>query len=122
LIDNLAAKRSMLSRANAVWVVAAAVCVSTVSALAGPCTADISQLENTVRNSTTNPLAGPTGQQTIAAQLGRQPTPDSVRQAEEQARARVESRLSRAEALDTQDHGAECTRAVGEARLLLNVQ
>jgi hypothetical protein len=112
----------MPSRANAVWVVAAAVCASTVSALAGPCTADISQLESTVRDSTTNPLAGPTGQQTIAAQLGRQPTQDSVRQAEEQARARVESTLSRAKALDTQGRGAECTRAVDEARLLLNIQ
>src|SRR5258708_17216752 len=93
-------ERSMRSRANAAWVVVAAVCVSTVSALAGPCTADISQLENTVRISTANPLAGPTGQQTIAAQLGRQPTQDSVRQAEEQARARVGSLLFPHTALD----------------------
>ncbi|HEV7394359.1 MAG TPA: hypothetical protein VGO08_22155 [Burkholderiales bacterium] len=112
----------MQSRANAVWVVAAAVCVSTVSALAGPCTADISQLESTVRISTTNSLAGPTGQQTIAAQLGHQPTQDSVRQAEEQARARVESILSRAKALDTQGRADECARAVREAKLLLDLQ
>jgi hypothetical protein len=110
----------MRSRANALWVVAA--CASTVSALAGPCTADISQLENTARISTTNPLAGPTGQQTIAAQLGHQPTQDSVRQAEGQARARVESVLSRAKALDAQGRGDECARAVREARLLLDSQ
>jgi hypothetical protein len=112
----------MPSRANVVWVVVAAICVSTVSALAGPCTADISQLENTVRNSTPNPVAGPTGQQTIAAQLGRQPTPESVAQAEEQAKARVESTLSRARALDTQGRGAESKRALREARLLLDMQ
>jgi hypothetical protein len=111
----------MRSRAKAVWVVVAAICVSTVSAVAGPCTADISQLENTVRISTTNALAGPTGQQTIAAQLGRQPTQDSVRQAEEQARARVESVLSRAKALDAQGRADECARAVREARLLLDM-
>jgi hypothetical protein len=121
LIDNHAVERSMRSRANALWVVAAAVCVSTVSAFAGPCTADITQLENTVRNSTTDPLAGPTGRQTIAAQLGRQPTPDSVGQAEERARAKVESVLSRAKALDTQGRADECTRAVREAKLLLDM-
>jgi len=103
-----------------VWVVATTIFASTVSALAGPCTADISQLENTIRNSATNPLAGPTGQQTIAAQLGHQPTPDSVRQAEEQASEKVESTLSRAKVLDAQGRGAECERALHEARLLLD--
>jgi len=112
----------MPSRANALWVVAATVCASTVSAFAGPCTADISQLENTVRISTTKPLAGPTGRQTIAAQLGHQPTQDSVRQAEEQAGARVESVLSRAKALDAQGRADECARAVREAKLLLDPQ
>src|SRR5258708_40108935 len=105
-------ERSMRLRANALWVVAATVCASTVSALAGPCTADISQLENTVRISTANPLAGPTGQQTIAAQLGHQPTQDSVRQAEEQARAKVESVLSLAKTLHAQGPAVECSRAV----------
>jgi hypothetical protein len=97
------------------------VLVSTASALAGPCTADISRLEDTVRNSA-NPLAAPTGQQTVAAQLGRQPTPDSVRQAEEQADAGLGSILARAKALDAQGRGAACARALGEAKLLLNVQ
>jgi hypothetical protein len=105
-----------------VWVAVATICVSTVPALAGPCMADISQLENTVGNSAPNPLAGPTGRQTIAAQLGHQPTRDSVRQAEEQARAKVESVLSRAKALDAQGRGEECTDAVREAKLLLDVQ
>ena len=116
-----AVERSMPSRANVVWVVVAAICVSTASALAGPCTADISQLENAVRNSTTNPVAGPTAPQSIGAQLGRQPTQDSVRQAEEQARARVESTLLRAKALDAQGRAGECTRAVREAKLLLDI-
>jgi hypothetical protein len=114
-------ERSMRSRAKAMCVIVAAICVSPVSALAGPCTADISQLESTVRISTANALAGPTGQQTIAAQLGRQPTQDSVRQAEEQARAGVESVLSRAKALDAQGRAVECSRAVREAKLLLDM-
>jgi hypothetical protein len=114
-------ERGMRSRAKVVWVVVAAVCASTASALAGPCTADISQLEDTVRTSTANPLAGPTGQQTVAAQLGRQPTQDSVRQAEEQAKAEVESVLSRARALDAQGRADECSRAVREVKLLLDM-
>jgi len=77
----------MTSRTQAAWIIAATILVSTASAQAGPCTADIAQLESTVRSSATSRFAGPTGQQTIAAQLGRQPTPDSVRRAEAQAQA-----------------------------------
>ena len=111
----------MRSRGNAVWIVAASVLVSTASALAGPCTAEISHLENTVRNLAMNPLAGPTGQQTVAAQLGHQPTPDSVRQAEAQADAGLESILARAKTLDAQGRGGACARALREAKLLLSV-
>jgi hypothetical protein len=111
----------MTSRTRAAWIIAATLLVSTASAQAGPCTADIVRLENTVRNSARNPLAGPTAPQTVGAQLGRQPTLDSVRQAEEQADARFESALVRAKALDMQGRGAECARALGEARLLLDM-
>src|SRR5258708_657630 len=110
----------MTSRTQAAGIIAVTLLASTATTHAGPCTMDIAQLENPVRNSTTNPLAGPTGRQTMGAHLGRQPTPDSVRQAEARADAGLESVLARAKILDTQGRGAECTRTLGEAKLLLD--
>jgi hypothetical protein len=106
---------------NAAWIIAATLLASTASAQAGPCTADITQFENTVRRSAANPLPVPAGHQTVAAQLGHQPTPDSVRRAEEQAQAGFEATLARAKALDTQGRGAECAQALRDARLLLDM-
>jgi D-alanyl-D-alanine carboxypeptidase len=110
----------MTSRANVVWVTAA-VFLSTASAHAGPCTADIVQFENTIRNSATMPLAGPSAPQTTAAQLGHQPTPATVRQAEEQAQAEFEGTLARAKTFDAQGRGAECAQALRDAKLMLDL-
>jgi hypothetical protein len=111
----------MTSRTQAVWIVVANLLISTASARAGPCAADIAQLESTARSSAPSMFAGPTGQQTIAAQLGRQPTPDSVRRAEAQAQAGLEAILARAKALDAQGRGAECAQALRDARLMLDM-
>jgi hypothetical protein len=111
----------MMSPTQAAWMIAATLLVSTASVQAGPCTADIAQFENTVRSSPAHRLAGPTGQQTVAAQLGRQPTPDSVRRAEEQAQAGFEAALAHAKALDTQGREAECAQALRDARLMLDM-
>jgi hypothetical protein len=61
-------------------------------AQAGPCSNDIAQLEQAVRQSAGNPNAGPMAAQTIGAQLDRQPTPSSVRRAEKRAQAKYEAR------------------------------
>ena len=111
----------MASRTQAAWIIAATILVGTAAAQAGPCTADIAQLESTVRSSATSRFAGPTGQQTIAAQLGRQPTPDSVRRAEAQAQAGLGATLARAKALDAQGREAECEQALRDARLMLDM-
>src|SRR5690242_17037157 len=89
--------------------------VATASARAGPCTSAIAQFEQAVRQSARNPTAGPTATQTIGAQTGRQPTPDSVKRADESARATFEEALARAKSLDAQGD-AGCARALADAQ------
>ena len=59
--------------------------LSIESAHAGPSSAKIAQFELAVRRSTGNPNAGPFAPQSIGAQIDRQPTPASVKRAEERA-------------------------------------
>jgi hypothetical protein len=89
------------------------------SAHAGACGDEIAQLEKAVRQSESNPPAGPTAPQSISAQLGRQPTPETVRRAEVDSRAGLDAILSRAKALDAEGKTAECMELVGTAKLKL---
>ena len=57
------------------------------SAHAGPCPAKIKQFESAVRNSKPGPGVGPSLPQSIGAQLSYQPTPESVKTAEQRAQA-----------------------------------
>jgi hypothetical protein len=114
-------ERHMRRQTPAIFVIAATIALSIVSADAGPCGADIAQFENTIRNSAMKPHAGPMGPQTIGAQLGHEPTPGSLKQAEEQAQARFEATLARAKALDAQGKGAECAQALGDAKLMFHI-
>jgi hypothetical protein len=88
---------------------------------AGPCTADIKQFEQAVRRSAKNPDAGPMAPQTIGAQLGHQPTPASVRQAEKRAQAAFASALVSAKRFDTRGHRAACTHALTRAKRLYSL-
>ena len=89
------------------------------SAHAGPCGDEIAQLEKAISQSKTDPAVGPTSSQSIGAQLGHQPTPESVRRAEINSRAGVDDILSRAKALDAEGKTAECMELVGTAKLKL---
>jgi hypothetical protein len=89
------------------------------AAHAGPCGDEIAQLEKAVRQSESNPAAGPTASQSIGAQLRHQPTPESVRRAEVDSRAGLDTILSRAKALDAEGKTAECMELVGTAKLKL---
>ncbi len=70
------------------------------SAQAGPCTAKIRQFERAVRNAKPGPGVGPSLPQSIGAQLSYQPTPESVKTAEQRAQAGFEAVLARAKKLD----------------------
>jgi hypothetical protein len=115
-------ERRMTGKMPALSIVGVTLALGIASADAGPCTADIARFENTVRNSAQNPGAGPSGRQTVGAQLGHEPTPGSIEQAEEQAQTRFETTLARAKTLDAQGNGAECTQALSEAKLLFEAR
>jgi hypothetical protein len=107
------------------WIVAAFI-VSTfglgiASAHAGPCSYEIAQFELAVRQSARNPNAGPMAPQSIGAQIDRQPTPSSVKRAEERARAKFAATLARAKRLDALGNRAGCTRALAAARATYNL-
>ena|SRR5262245_18474448 len=102
-------------RVTATFVVAVLL-LGTTSVQAGPCSNAIAQFEQAVRQSAKSPTAGPTASQTTGAQTGRQPTPDSVRQADESARAAFEAALARARSLDAQGDQAGCSQALADAQ------
>jgi hypothetical protein len=112
---------AMNRRATAASIVGAALGLSVASAQAGPCSKAITQFETAVRQSANNPNAGPTAPQSIGAQLDRQPTPGSIKGAEERAQATFDATLARAKRLDAQGNRAGCTRALTAAKRMYNL-
>ena len=102
-------------------VVAAALVLSVASALAGPCSTQIAQFEEAVRQSANNPGAGPMAPQSIGAQIDRQPTPGSMKRAQERAQASFDAALARAKRLDARGDRARCLRALATAKSMYNL-
>ena len=88
-------------------------------AAASPCSDEIAKLEQAIQQSGNNPAAAPTARQSVGAQLGYQPTPDSVRQAELASKKGIAAILNRAKAFDAEGNTKECMDLVGTARLRL---
>jgi hypothetical protein len=112
----------MNRRVTTVLIIGAALGLSVASAHSGPCSNKIAQFEKAVRQSANNPNAGPTVPQSIGAQLDHQPTPGSVKRAEEQAQITFERTLARAKRLDARGDRAECTRALADAERMYNLK
>jgi hypothetical protein len=91
------------------------------SAHASPCTTAIAQFEKAVRQSANNPDAGPMVPQSIAAQLDRQPTPASVKQAEQRVQASFNAAIARAKRLDARGDRIGCIRALAAAKRMYNL-
>jgi hypothetical protein len=87
-------------------------------AQAGPCSADLAKIEK-VLNEPNSPF-GPTGRQTVGAQLGRQPTPSSMARAEQKAGSHYQAALTRAQTLDNQNNPA-CKKAVKNLKALVGM-
>jgi hypothetical protein len=85
------------------------------------CSNQIAQVEVLVNSSVGNPVAKPTLPQSIDAQLHHQPTQDSVRRADENARLRLAAILARAKTLNADGKATECVQSVSEARRLLGI-
>jgi hypothetical protein len=111
----------MNRRFAAALVVDAALVLCVASGQAGPCSTKIAQFEKAVRQSANNPGAGPMAPQSIGAQLDRQPTPASVKRAEERAQTTFEAALARAKRLDARGDRAGCTRALTAAKRMYNL-
>jgi hypothetical protein len=89
---------------------------ATTYAAAGPCTADITQFESAIRQSAGNPFAGLTARQSVNAQLNRQPTPESLDQANERLKSQFSAAMARAKRYDAQGNRSGCTRALNAAK------
>src|SRR5262245_18859772 len=94
--------------------------LNVASAQAGPCSNDIAQIEAALRRPGSD--VGPTLNQTIGAQLDRQPRPASMKRAEQRADARLKAALARARALDAAGIRAKCSKAVKRIKLLIGMQ
>jgi len=107
-------------------IVGLALCVmqgaTMTAATAGPCTAQIEQIDKALSQSGSKWNIGPTGQQTTAAQRHVQPTPQSVEQAQQSAQERLNAALARARSLDAAGDGAECAKAVEQIRMMIGLQ
>ena len=97
-------------------IVCALLCLSIPVAQAGPCSEDIAQFEAAIRQSAGNPNAGLTAPQSVAAQLNRQPTPDSLKQAQKRLQSTFSATMARAKRLDAKGDRAGCSRALSVAK------
>jgi hypothetical protein len=91
--------------------------LSVSSPHASACSDEIAQLEKAT--SEKSAPAAPTAPQSVGAQLGHQPTPESVRRAEAASTSGVNDILNRAKALDADGKTKECMDLVATARLRL---
>jgi hypothetical protein len=106
---------------SAALIVAFAAFVIPAPAGAGPCGDDVAALRATLPQ---NPKVGTvddgSAPQSVGAQLGHQPTPESIARAEQSALTKVARVLSRADAFDAAGDERACRHALSKARLLLN--
>jgi hypothetical protein len=103
------------------WAAVAVLGLGLTAAYAGPCSKKIARFEQAVGQSAGNPNAGPMARQSIGAQLDQQPTPGSVKRAQERAQATFAATLARAKRLDARGNRAGCTRALAAAKRMYNL-
>lgn len=97
-------------------IVCTVLCLNSSIAHAGPCSADIAEFERAVRNSAGNPFAGLTAPQSVNAQLDRQPTPASLKQAQVRLQSKFSATVARAKRLDAKGDRAGCASALSQAK------
>jgi hypothetical protein len=103
-------------RAASLPIVCALLGLSISTAHAGPCTIEITQFEKAIRDSASNPYAGLMAPQSVAAQIDRQPTPESLKQTQDRLRSQFAATMARAKRLDAKGDRAGCTSALNAAR------
>jgi hypothetical protein len=91
------------------------------TALSGPCTEQIDQLQQRVAGPAPAPVAGPTATQSVDAQLHHQPTPGSLGQAEHVANKDADAAIERARQADKANDATACNAELTEARRLYGI-
>jgi hypothetical protein len=97
-------------------IVCALFCLNISVARAGPCSADIAQFEQAIRDSAGNPFAGLTAPQSVAAQIDRQPTPESLKREQASLKAKFSALMARAKRLDAVGDREGCGSALSQAK------
>lgn len=92
------------------------------TALSGPCTDQIAQLEYRVASAGTSPESRPTASQSVDAQLHRQPTPSTVGQAEHTANKDGDAAIEQAKKADAANDAAGCNAELVAARRLYDIK
>jgi len=88
------------------------------TAHSGPCAVQIARLEGQIQRAAPSPENGPTAPQSVAGQLHHQPTPDSVQNAERNARLAAAAALDRLRQADVDGNAVACAKALDEAKQL----
>ena len=103
-------------RGAAAPIICAVLCLNITVARAGPCSEDIAQFEAAIRQSAGNPNAGLTAPQSVGAQLGWQPTPASLKQAQKRLQSKFSTTMARAKRLDAKGDRTGCSGALTAAK------
>jgi hypothetical protein len=96
--------------------------ISHATALGGPCTAQIEQLERQIAEAGPAPPPEPIAPQSTDAQLHHQPTPNSVGQAQHAANKHADTALEQARKADAANDEANCSASLVEARRLYDIK
>jgi hypothetical protein len=110
-----------MNRAALCIIACAALIGGATTAHAGPCTAQIAVVEQQVKRTPPGPETGPTGPQTLGAQLHYQPTPGDVAHAERVANKDADAALDRARTADAAGDAAGCNAALNQAKRLYGI-
>ncbi len=110
-----------VAKYGALGIIAMASTLHIAAASAGPCAREIAEFRSSLPpEKHGEPTFVGTAPQAIGAQLGRQPTRESVERAMKQAQAQIVAVLAQAEALDSEGKRSECRVAIAKAQILLN--
>jgi hypothetical protein len=112
--------RNNIRRFGAVAVAIAGM-LRVATANASPCTGQIAEFRGALpHDGDGRPTFVGSAPQSIAAQLERQPTRDSVERAKKQSQTQLLTVLAQAETLDSEGRRRECLDAFARAKLMLN--
>jgi hypothetical protein len=115
-----------MERSRIVAFAAITLIAGSAASYAGPCTTQITQVEQRIRAAAAKSGPGGAGDasatQSVGAQLHHQPTPNSVQGAERMANADGEAALARARNADAAGDASACTKALMEAQAIYGIE